>query len=91
VDAPRGSTLLLDQILGQEIVDSQSPVYLKFGEEIVLQVNELTETEQVLVRTLGSRGGRWFGVAGAAEMSDGKVALLLDLPALVARYRSETL
>jgi len=91
VDVPCGSTLLLDKILGQEIVDAQSPVYLKFGEEIVLQVNELTETEQVLVRTLGSRGGRWFGVAGAAEMSDGKVALLLDLPALVARYRSETL
>jgi two-component system chemotaxis sensor kinase CheA len=85
------STLVLDKMLGQENVDAQSPVFLKFGKDIVLQVNELIETEQVLVRNLGSRGGRWFGVAGAAEMHDGKVALLLDLPALVARYRAKPL
>lgn len=40
-------------------------------------------TEKVLVRNLGSRGARWFGVAGAAELRDGTVALLLDLPRLL--------
>jgi len=42
----------------------------------------------VLVRNLGSHGGRWFAVAGAAEMRDGHVALLLDLPRLLPRSAS---
>ena len=52
-----------------------------------VEVSEPIENEQVLVRNLGSRGGRWFGVAGAAEMRDGTVALLLDLPTLVTNLR----
>jgi len=57
----------------------------KQGEpSIGLLVSEVISTEQVLIRNLGSRGGRWLGVAGAAEMSDGGVALLLDLPSLIA-------
>lgn len=48
-----------------------------------LLVDEIGETQQVLVRNLGSRGARWFGVAGAAELPDGSVALLLDLARLM--------
>jgi two-component system, chemotaxis family, sensor kinase CheA len=48
-----------------------------------LEVEAVGERQQVLVRNLGSRGGRWFGVAGAAELDDGSVVLLLDLPRLV--------
>ena len=50
-----------------------------------LAVSELMGLEQVLIRNLGSRGGRWLGVAGAAEMEDGKVAIMLDLPTLISR------
>jgi len=80
----------LDELLGFDGSDVDTKAQLickvedsKVAGSIVLRVNELTGTEQVLVRSLGSRGGRWLGVAGAAEMRDGTVALLLDLPALI--------
>lgn len=49
-----------------------------------LRVSGLIGSEQVLIRNLGSRSGRWLGVAGAAEMDDGKVAIMLDLQTLIA-------
>ena len=86
------TVLGLDQILGFESADSATiPLRCSFDRSnsdqqrlIELKVNEVVGREQVLVRNLGSRGGRWLGVAGAAEMRDGTVALLLDLPALTA-------
>lgn len=50
---------------------------------LTLVVDGISKRQQVLVRNLGSRGGRWFGVAGAAELDDGAVVILLDLPRLV--------
>jgi two-component system chemotaxis sensor kinase CheA len=52
---------------------------------IGLVVDGVTGTEEVLVRNLGRHAGRWYGVAGAAELRDGTVALVLDLPRLLAR------
>lgn len=52
-------------------------------QEVAILVDSILGTQQVLIRNLGSRGGRWFGVAGAAELSDGAVVLLLDLPRLI--------
>jgi two-component system chemotaxis sensor kinase CheA len=46
-------------------------------------VDALEGTEEVLVRTLGRHAGRWYGVAGATELRDGTVALVLDLPRLL--------
>jgi two-component system chemotaxis sensor kinase CheA len=59
---------------------SERPIVNRVG----LVVDSITENQRVLVRNLGSHGGRWFGVAGAAEMRDGRVALLLDLPRLLS-------
>ena len=80
----------LDKLLGFDATDIDNNAQLicrvedsKVPGSIALLVNEVLGTEQVLVRSLGSRGGRWLGVAGAAEMRDGTVALLLDLPALI--------
>jgi two-component system chemotaxis sensor kinase CheA len=47
-------------------------------------VDAVEGTEEVLVRTLGRHAGRWYGVAGAAELRDGTVALVLDLPRLLS-------
>jgi chemotaxis protein histidine kinase CheA len=44
--------------------------------------------EEVLVRNLGRHAGRWSGVAGATELRDGTVALVLDLPRLLTRAHS---
>lgn len=38
---------------------------------------------EVLVRGLGRHAARWRGVGGAAELRDGTVALVLDLPRLL--------
>ena len=86
------AVLKLDQLLGLTSPESENPIvlYCEFEKadseqhrRVALQVSEVISTEQVLVRNLGSRGGRWRGVAGAAEMRDGRVALLLDLVALI--------
>lgn len=50
---------------------------------IGLLVDAVEGTEEVLVRTLGRHAGRWYGVAGATELRDGTVALVLDLPRLL--------
>jgi len=47
-------------------------------------------TEEVLVRSLGRHGGRWYGVAGATELRDGTVALVLDLPRLLINYANSS-
>lgn len=94
---PAHTTLRLDELLGLEPSDTSHQTQLQCvfegqnaddSKTIELKVNEVVNREQVLVRNLGSHGGRWFGVAGAAEMRDGKVALLLDLPALTSVINS---
>jgi len=50
---------------------------------ISILVDAVEGTEEVLVRTLGRHAGRWYGVAGATELRDGTVALVLDLPRLL--------
>jgi two-component system chemotaxis sensor kinase CheA len=46
-------------------------------------VDRVDGPEEVLVRNLGRHAGRWYGIAGATELKDGNVALVLDLPRLV--------
>jgi len=46
-------------------------------------VDEIIATQETLVRGLGRHAYRWAGVCGAAEMFDGSVALVLDLPQLI--------
>lgn len=52
---------------------------------IGLIVDSTEGMEEVLVRHLGPHAGRWQGIAGATELRDGTVALVLDLPVLIKR------
>jgi len=52
---------------------------------ICLLLDEVEKREQVVIRSLGTHASRWFGVAGATELRDGSVALLLDLSRLLNR------
>lgn len=65
----------------------QATLICQFGDQssVALSVDEIGETQPALIRGLGSRSGRWFGVAGASELRDGSVVLLLDLERLVTR------
>jgi chemotaxis protein histidine kinase CheA len=92
--APMNSAQLqrftLDELLGFDTSNTQPTALIcrfddpKSVRSVALEVSEVVGTEQVLVRNLGSRGGRLLGITGAAEMRDGTVALLLDLPTLIA-------
>jgi two-component system chemotaxis sensor kinase CheA len=53
-------------------------------DRVALVVDAVAGKEEVLVRNLGRHAGRWSGVAGATELRDGTVALVLDLPRLLA-------
>jgi two-component system chemotaxis sensor kinase CheA len=46
-------------------------------------VDRVEGPQEVLVRSLGQHAGRWYGIAGATELQDGTVALVLDLPRLL--------
>ncbi len=56
---------------------------------LALVVEGTGETQEVLVRSLGRHAGRWPGVAGAAELRDGEVALVIDLPLLLSLAGNE--
>jgi two-component system, chemotaxis family, sensor kinase CheA len=46
-------------------------------------VDEILAVQETLVRGLGRHAYRWLGICGAAELFDGTVALVLDLPELI--------
>lgn len=50
---------------------------------VAVVVDEVEGHAQSLVRGLGRHATRWRGVGGATELSDGTVALVLDLPRLL--------
>lgn len=57
---------------------------------VAVQVDEWIEGRtEVLVRRLGAHGLRWPFVSGAAELSDGKLALVLDLQRLLEAHAEE--
>lgn len=53
------------------------------GARAAVAVDGLEGESEVLVRGLGRHAKRWRGVAGATELRDGAVALVLDLPRLL--------
>ncbi len=53
-------------------------------ELVAIGVDSWEGHREILVRNLGRRGDHWFGVSGAAELPNGKVALVLDVPRLLA-------
>jgi chemotaxis protein histidine kinase CheA len=57
---------------------------------VAVGVEDFEGREEVLVRWLGRHATRWRGVSGAAELADGTVALLLDLPRLLEMHAAET-
>jgi hypothetical protein len=50
-----------------------------------IAVDEIIATQETLIRGLGRHAYRWAGICGAAEMFDGAIALVLDLPELIKR------
>ncbi len=53
------------------------------GERSCLFVDEILGQQQVVIKSLGMQGDRVGGVSGCAIMSDGRIALILDIGSLV--------
>jgi len=68
-----------------EIPDQAAMADAGTRRRVGLIVDSTEGVEEILVRHLGRHAGRWQGVAGATELRDGKVALVLDLPVLIKR------
>lgn len=49
-----------------------------------ISIKAIKGAQEVLVRSLGQHSAMWPGVVGATELWDGTVALVLDLPLLLA-------
>ena len=59
-------------------------VIVKFGEKLVgLAVDELTELQEIVVKSLGQYIGNVKGIAGASVLGDGRVVLILDVSTLM--------
>jgi two-component system chemotaxis sensor kinase CheA len=55
--------------------------------QLALVVDDFVGNQEIVLKSLGSFVGRPAGIAGATIMADGSVALVIDIPALVARTR----
>jgi two-component system chemotaxis sensor kinase CheA len=84
-----------------ELFHRSSRVPLRLGRKIVVVgladrqvaflVDSLVGQEEVVIKTLGGFLGRVPGIAGGTIMGDGRVALILDIPALGGQARGEPL
>ncbi|HEX3281903.1 MAG TPA: ATP-binding protein [Pyrinomonadaceae bacterium] len=80
---PKRATKSARQVTCQ-LSESQQQANGDSRKHLRLIVDAVEGNEEVLVRSLGRHGGRWYGVAGATELRDGTVALVLDLPRLLS-------
>jgi two-component system chemotaxis sensor kinase CheA len=80
----------LVHIITCEFLVKGSPDDTQPKERIGLVVDKVIGSEEVLVRNLGRHSSRWPGIAGATELRDGTVALVLDLPRLIQGVVSDT-
>lgn len=81
--APKRSRKTVQQVTCQ-LSASQQQANGNSRKDLRLIVDAVEGTEEVLVRSLGRHSGRWYGVAGATELRDGSVVLVLDLPRLLS-------
>ncbi len=58
------------------------------GERVALQVDDLLGQQQVVIKNLETNYRKVAGISGATIMGDGRVALIIDVPALVRMTRS---
>ena len=72
---------------GAERADAVMVVIESDGMRVAALVDELLGQQQVVVKNLESNYGPVDNVSGATIMGDGRVALILDVGALVRRAR----
>jgi len=61
------------------------------GQKIGLFIDDLLGQQQVVIKSLETNYRKVVGVSGATILGDGTVALILDVPGVMALYRDPTL
>jgi two-component system chemotaxis sensor kinase CheA len=59
------------------------------GQRAGIFVDELLAQQQVVIKSLETNFRQMAGVSGATMLGDGRVALILDVPGLIARFEGE--
>ena len=72
------------QLITCQFTDERTGLDDQKTRSVGIVVDEVQAPQEVLVRNLGRHAGRWYGIAGATELRDGTVALVLDLPRLLS-------
>ena len=85
-EEPDDSTSHL-QLITCQFTDERAGPDSQKTKSVGIVVDEVEAPQEVLVRNLGRHAGRWYGIAGATELRDGTVALVLDLPRLLGSSR----
>ena len=58
------------------------------GRRVALLVDDLSDQQQVVIKSLEANFKKLDGIAGATILGDGRVALILDVPGLIAMART---
>jgi two-component system, chemotaxis family, sensor kinase CheA len=58
------------------------------GKRVGLFVDELMSQQQVVIKSLETNFRPVLGLAGATMLGDGRVALILDIPGVIARFQT---
>jgi two-component system chemotaxis sensor kinase CheA len=66
--------------------DHYRPARAGVPDRLALVVDSIEAEHETLVRSLGRHAARWHGIAGAAQLSDGNVALILDIEELIKTH-----
>ena len=59
------------------------------GKRVGLFVDELMSQQQVVIKSLETNFRPVLGLAGATMLGDGRVALILDVPGVIARFQAK--
>lgn len=69
--------------------DPNRPPRAGVPDRLALLVDSIEGEHETLVRSLGRHAASWSGISGAAELPDGKVALVLDVEELIKARTQE--
>lgn len=83
LDSPGKKSLKAQRLITCQLALSDDQQNGDKPSQIEILVDAFETTQEVLVRSLGRFGGRWYGITGAAELRDGSVALVLDVSRLL--------
>lgn len=74
-----------------ELLDGLLIIVEADGRRMGLFVDELLSQQQVVIKSLETNFKQVTGLTGATMLGDGKVALILDIPGIMARFKDQDL